>query len=192
MSTPPPRRPVLQAAETPAVGPRFPPGVPLPSQLSSNGTVGRASAGGVQQQRRQQGAMAATGGGASPGGLGVGAGGAAGVEAEEEGGGSERYCLCRTSDVSGTMLECDFCQEWFHVSRLLLLRLGSPRTRRWRRAGGGWDSGWEFLRIVLLVGDAACWSRGLVCLDSSCACGGWIRASVELALSCVRACVFLL
>lgn len=32
------------------------------------------------------------------------------------GGSGEVYCVCRTSDVTGTMLECDFCQDWFHVS----------------------------------------------------------------------------
>ncbi|CAN0064339.1 unnamed protein product, partial [Sphacelaria rigidula] len=25
------------------------------------------------------------------------------------------YCVCRRSDVSGTMLECDYCKDWFHV-----------------------------------------------------------------------------
>lgn len=24
------------------------------------------------------------------------------------------YCLCKTTDVSRFMIECDFCKDWFH------------------------------------------------------------------------------
>lgn len=29
---------------------------------------------------------------------------------------TELYCVCRTGDVGGTMLACDYCKDWFHVS----------------------------------------------------------------------------
>lgn len=60
----------------------------------------------------------AAAGGFSPAAAGAGAGaGAAEAGAAAGGGGAgEVYCVCRTSDVTGTMLECDFCQDWFHVS----------------------------------------------------------------------------
>lgn len=35
---------------------------------------------------------------------------------ESSGAGGEVYCVCRTADVGGTMLSCDFCEDWFHVS----------------------------------------------------------------------------
>lgn len=41
---------------------------------------------------------------------------------ESSGAGGEVYCVCRTADVGGTMLSCDFCEDWFHVSILLHLR----------------------------------------------------------------------
>ncbi|GFQ66823.1 CXXC-type zinc finger protein 1 [Trichonephila clavata] len=29
-------------------------------------------------------------------------------------GGSEIYCICRSSNINTFMISCDFCQEWFH------------------------------------------------------------------------------
>lgn len=63
--------------------------------------------------------MAETGGFYPAAAAGGGGGGDVGANAgaqEEEGGDGEVYCVCRTSDVTGTMLECDFCEDWFHVS----------------------------------------------------------------------------
>lgn len=49
---------------------------------------------------------------ASTAGGGAGAGAGAGAMR----GGGEVFCVCRTADITGTMLECDFCEDWFHVS----------------------------------------------------------------------------
>lgn len=37
----------------------------------------------------------------------------------EDGDDGEVYCVCRRSDVTGTMLGCDFCKDWFHVSTVV-------------------------------------------------------------------------
>lgn len=36
--------------------------------------------------------------------------------AEDEGDGTDVYCICREGDDGGVMVECDVCSEWFHAS----------------------------------------------------------------------------
>lgn len=38
----------------------------------------------------------------------------------EDGEDGEVYCVCRKSDTTGIMLECDFCKDWFHVSAVFV------------------------------------------------------------------------
>ena len=54
-----------------------------------------------------------------------------------EAGAGEVYCICRTADGSGTMLECDFCEDWFHVRVLMRGEgVGKEDTTRTRGVGG--------------------------------------------------------